>query len=46
MVPKSLFEKLRCHSDLGIPVFRVSYPRGGGVGGIKNCLYINGEAPP
>ena len=46
VVPKGLFEKLRCHSDLGIPLFWVPYPRGGGEGGIKNCLYINGEAPP
>ena len=48
VVPKGLFEKLRCHSDLGIPVFWVSYPPRGWGGGwlLNNCLYINGEAPP
>ena len=45
VVPKGLFEKWPCHSDLGIPVFWVSYPCGGG-GVLNNCLYINGEAPP
>ena len=29
VVPKGLFEKLRCYSDLGIPFFWVSCPSGG-----------------
>ena len=33
VVPKGLFEKLPCHSDLGIPVFWVSYPPPRRVGG-------------
>ena len=45
VVPKGLFEKWRCHSDLGIPVFWISYPLWGW-GVLNNCLYINGEAPP
>ena len=44
MVPKGVFEKFRCHSDLGIPVFWVSLPLRGGGGVLRKCLY--GEASP
>ena len=48
VVSKGVFEKLRCHSDLGIPrILGIVLPRGWREEAVfDNCLYINREAPP